>query len=127
MVYVTRSFPVAQKKSLGAYATPEMSALETLKDPRSITSITAIVGVGVSWLHFRNEINALKQEQRALRDELDDLPDYAVGELKDAVFRIERRLTALETAKPKTIPAYRRVTPQRTVDDDLEEEINLMS
>jgi predicted nuclease with TOPRIM domain len=47
-----------------------MSTLDSFKDPRSVASVTALVGLGISWAYFQSEISALKEEQEELRKHL---------------------------------------------------------
>lgn len=47
-----------------------MSTLDSITDPRSIASISALVAVGVSWTYFQGEITSLKEEQEEIKKHL---------------------------------------------------------
>ena len=47
-----------------------MSTLDSLKDPRSIASISALVAVGVSWTYFQGEISNLREDQEEIKEHL---------------------------------------------------------
>lgn len=53
-----------------------MANLDSLKDPRSIASISALVAVGVSWTYFNNEISKLKDEQAETSKEIADIKKH---------------------------------------------------
>lgn len=53
-----------------------MANLDSLKDPRSIASISALVAVGVSWTYFHNEISKLKEEQAETSKQLQDIKKH---------------------------------------------------
>lgn len=109
-----------------------MSTLDALKDPRSIASISALIGVGASWIHFRKEIESLKQEQATMQEQLDQLESVIdptqinqtmqvlTQRLNDLDVRMssrtndfETRLNGVEKSSREALPTYQRFTNTR--------------
>lgn len=50
-----------------------MSTLDSLKDPRSIASISAIFGIGISWAYFQGEISKIKNDVAGMKKEFAEM------------------------------------------------------
>jgi len=134
----------------------KMSTLDSIKDPRTIASATALIAVGISWVHFQNEISALKEEQEELRGHLKTFikahpsTNDQIENLRNAVKILDNRLNRhydeMKIMTEKSVPSivhtrkYERLTDRgQTVDnrsdfisddeddDDLTREIAAMS
>lgn len=107
-----------------------MSALDSLKDPRSIASVAALVAVGVSWTYFQGEITSLKEEVEEIKKHIQayiranpassDQLDHIRQAVKILDSRINKQQEEMRAISEKSLPEappvkrYQRLTERST-------------
>ena len=97
-----------------------MANLDSLKDPRSIASISALVAVGVSWTYFHNEISKLKEQQTETSKEVTELKKHLstfILSNPEAGKQLEQVMRAVKILDSRLVETQERIRQTRPLED----------